>query len=797
MKYNAEAGKISIELRELITLARRSLSTYKTRDEDSPALRDITERKLKKIIGEHKKEGLYFEFSSLGIDFEIFAVPNALDGDRITLGRTVSSLRAKPNRDESAIARGEAFILGHILCSLMGYKSVTLRIIYFGDGSDIFTESLEVVEAEKLSAFFEKCLGAMAIYARPEIERVTERLPTLKSLKFPYDSIREGQSLFVKQAYRTISRGGTLYASAPTGTGKTVSALYPALRTLGDGRCDKVFYLTPKTTTAQAAKECLELFCQKGAKIRAVILTAKDKCCIGAHSCKEGRGGCENSPCKRLTEATLALYDRKICVTEATDVVKIAKEYNVCPYELELAYSELCDVIICDFNYLFDPIVYIRRYFTAGGDFAILVDEAHNLGERAREMFSAEISANDILEMSANEVLGAFSTVKKLAISASNIFRETLYPFVKDELRKNGDEVTLGAASLSDIPVRLYSLFDEILTVTDEEIKQNLTAKDDEREARIKILRDFYYKTKKFAETLARFDSSYRLFVFYNDGEITAKLFCLDTGSEIKRRLSLGHGAVLFSATLSPLGYYRETLGGERSDDVLEVNSPFAPEQLSVSIMDKISTRYSEREDTLLAIVKTIAAAVSAKRGNYMVFTPSFEYNEALARAFEAKYPKLNILVQKRNMTTSEKRDFLDKFKDEDKSYLIGFCVMGGIYAEGIDLAGDSLIGAIIVGIGMPSLSYEREAIAEYYQEKYEEGKQYAYIYPGMNRVFQAAGRVIRREDDRGIIVLIDDRFDDPIYKESLPKLWQGVKFIDNPKRLNEVVSEFWNGEKE
>ena len=797
MKYNAESGRIRVELRELITLARRSLSTYSTKDEDSPALRDITKRKLEKIIGKHEGARLYFEFSSSGFDFEICADAGAVDGDRITLGKTVSSLRAKPNRDEAAIARGEGFILGHILCETMGYKSATLRFVYFGDGSDRFTETLEVVTADKLAFFFKKCLGAMAVYARPEIDRVTERLPTLKALKFPYKEIREGQSIFVRQAYRTLSRGGTLYASAPTGTGKTVSALFPALRTLGEGRCEKVFYLTPKTTTAKAAKECLELFEQKGAKIRAVILTAKDKCCIGAHRCKESRGGCENFPCKRLTEATLALYSLGITVVEAGDVIKTAREYSVCPYELELAYSELCDVIICDFNYLFDPIVYIRRYFTAGGDFAILVDEAHNLGERAREMFSAEISADTLLELSANEILGEFSAVKKLAAAASSIFRETLFPFVKDELRKTKDELTLGAASLSDIPTRLYTLFDELVSVTDEEIKQNLTAKDEEKEQRIKILRDFYYKTKKFADTLARFDSSYRLFVFYNDGEITAKLFCLDTGGEIKKRLSLGRGAVLFSATLSPLGYYRETLGGERSDDVLEVNSPFAPEQLSVSIMDKISTRYSEREDTLLAIVKTIAAAVSAKRGNYMVFTPSFEYNAALARAFEAKYPKLSILVQKKNMSPSEKSEFLDRFKAEDKSYLIGFCVMGGIYAEGIDLAGDSLIGAVIVGIGMPSLSYEREAIADYYQEKYEEGKQYAYIYPGMNRVFQAAGRVIRREDDRGIIVLIDDRFDDPIYKESLPKLWQGVKFIDNPKRLNEIVTEFWQEQKD
>jgi DNA excision repair protein ERCC-2 len=208
--------------------------------------------------------------------------------------------------------------------------------------------------------------------------------------------------------------------------------------------------------------------------------------------------------------------------------------------------------------------------------------------------------------------------------------------------------------------------------------------------------------------------------------------------------------------------------------------------------MDRISTRVSEREDTLIAVMQTVAATVSAKKGNYMVFCPSFAYSEALAKAFSMKYPKIKTILQKKDMSENEKAAFLEEFKKENDNYLIAFCVMGGIYSEGVDLAGDSLIGAVIVSIGMPALSYEREAMAAYFEEKYEEGKQYAYIYPGMNRVFQAAGRVIRREDDRGIIVLIDDRFDDPLYKKSLPKLWEGVQFISSPKALNEELKEFW-----
>jgi DNA excision repair protein ERCC-2 len=211
--------------------------------------------------------------------------------------------------------------------------------------------------------------------------------------------------------------------------------------------------------------------------------------------------------------------------------------------------------------------------------------------------------------------------------------------------------------------------------------------------------------------------------------------------------------------------------------------------------MDKISTRYSERDKTLPAVCRAIAATVSAKRGNYMIFSPSFAYSEALASAFAAKYPKIKVLSQRKDMSKKEKEAFLNEFKEESSSYLIGFCVMGGIYSEGIDLVGDSLIGAVVVGIGMPALSYEREAICAYFNEKYEEGKQFAYIYPGMNRVLQAAGRVIRRETDRGVIVLIDDRFDDPIYKTVIPKLWSGMKFIKDPKELRDELDKFWGKE--
>jgi DNA excision repair protein ERCC-2 len=367
-----------------------------------------------------------------------------------------------------------------------------------------------------------------------------------------------------------------------------------------------------------------------------------------------------------------------------------------------------------------------------------------------------------------------------------------LLPCVGDELYTDEDGNKVGAVHLSEIPNELYEIFDGVIAQFEDAIFKSFAAKDEEAEGRTRALREYYYRAKKFRNAMEAFDSAYEFFIFMEGGKLRTKCFCIDPSRSIAKRLQKGSSATFFSGTLSPMYYYRATLGDDRTSDMLEVASPFDPSQISVSIMDKISTRLSERDDSLGAVCRVIAATVSAKRGNYMIFSPSFAYSEALARIFRAKYPKIKVIEQRKNMTAAEKREFLAEFEKESESYLIGFCVMGGIYSEGVDLAGDSLIGAVIVGIGIPALSYEREAISAYYNEKYEEGKQFAYIYPGMNRVLQAAGRVIRREEDKGVVVLIDDRFDDPIYRTVIPKLWDGMKFIADPKELRAELDEFW-----
>ncbi len=789
MRYDEKKNEIKIDARELVKIAQRELSPTPVYDEDEPEGAPMRRT-------EERREELSLGFSVGEYSFLLSARPEGIGDGEVIIKGEVSSLR-KPKKEETARIRAEGFLSALLLArrdSLSEVRITTLLLALDTGESDTLTET---VQSAKLEEFFLRCQSAILKYARPEVERVTERLPSLKGAKFPYSHIREGQSEFVRTAYRVLSRGGVLYASAPTGTGKTVSALYPAMRALGEGRFEKVFYLTPKGTAANAVSDCVELMTKSGAKLRAVILSSKDRACRNGRLCRESRSLCKCARSNRISEAALSLYSLSLPVISVDRVQTTAEEFGVCPYELSLTYAELCDLVICDINYLFDPAVYIRRFFSETGPYAFLVDEAHNLGERVREAYSASISAEELLLPSRSEIIGALSKTRALSVPVAERFTELLTPYLKEEIRETQDGVQAGAAHISEPPSEFYSLFSELISVCEDEILMNCAAKDEEASARLSLLRDYLYKIKKFTSVLESYDGGYETFIFYENGRVSVKLYCLDTGRIIKKRLSLGHGAVLFSATLSPISYYRDTLGADRSDESLEVGSPFDPSQLSVTIMDKVSTRLSTREDTLLLVVRTIAAAVSAKRGNYMIFSPSFAYSEALAKAFSAKYPKIRTLSQKKDMTPREKREFLDEFSKEDSSYLVGFCVMGGIYSEGIDLAGDSLIGAIIVGIGIPALSYEREAIAAYYDEKYEAGKQYAYIYPGMNRVFQAAGRVIRREDDRGIIVLIDDRFDDPIYKKSLPALWKGVKFLTTPKDLKAELEEFWNGKSE
>ncbi len=797
MIYDESTDRIRIGISEFVAIAKRAVSPALPYGEDEPKTSELGRLEARAAGITDEEHEVSLDLNEGNERITVYGRGFFSEAGGVTLARLSDRVSGAPSRELIARTRGEGFVLGYIRARELGAPSFMLTLVYINCTTGEKIETREEVKISAAKRFFTKCLRTVLNYSRPERDRVKFRLPTMRAVRFPYKSIREGQSEFIKRAYKTLCRGGSLFALAPTGTGKTVSAIFPAIRALGEGRVRKVFYLTPKTTTAAAAKECLELFASEGLIVRAMILTAKERSCKNGLRCRDLSGECENSRMERLSDAVLELYSLGLSVVSLEDIYTVAKSYTVCPYELELTYAELADVVICDFNYLFDPRSYLRRFFDEGGSYAFLIDEAHNLPDRAREMFSAEITAEEICLPAASPLLGELSQVKQLSLAASHEFYDLLYPYLRDELRTDKEGAVIGATHLSELPGGLFPIFERLLSAYETEILDTKRAGDSERAARLKLLYDNYYGAKRVYDAMLAFDSSYQMFLFLEQGVLRMKLYCIDTGGRISECIAKGHSALFFSATLSPLDYYRAVLGGDRSSEVIEVDSPFAPEQLEIVVMDKISTRFSEREDTLIAVCRAIAATLSAKRGHYIVFSPSFAYSEALYRIFASKYPKIRTLYQEKNMSAEKKAEFLSSLESTEEGYLVAFCVMGGIFAEGIDLAGDSLIGAVVVGIGLPGLSYEREAIAAYYGERYDAGREFAYVYPGMNRVLQAAGRVIRREEDRGVIVLIDDRFDDPIYKKILPKLWRGVKFIGDPVELKADLEQFWREMKE
>ena len=791
MYLNENDGHIHMSVKEFVTLARRGISEHVPTDDSEPHAVPTLQDARTRYLGDGRGASLTGTVRTESYTFCLHAHVDRIEDGALTLLCPTEASVQHPPKEFVAQMRAEGYIAAYLYAREHDLPSVKVHYLYVRPSTDEQREVCEPLSLARLVTFLKKCLGKVELFAAPAVERVTERLPSLRRLAFPYTHVREGQDAFMKAVHRTVRRGGRLCAEAPTGIGKTVSVLYPTLRAMGEGACDKIFYFTPKATAAEGVRSCLCDLCNRGARLCAVVLLAKEKMCQNGLVCRERKDACENLKHNRLAEAALALYNEKKPVAVREDLRRIAKQWSVCPYELGLTYAELCDVVVLDINYLFDPAVYIRRFFDAGGRYALLLDEAHNLPDRVRDMYSDEIRAEEIAFPAFD--FGEHNRLTAEKQAAHDSFCNLLFTFLKNDTRKDADGNEIGFGHGRQLPEALYGIFLPLCEAAEEEVFHALRSKEADRDERLAAARAYYYRIKSFTDVLLRFDRGYEWFMYREGASVRLKLYCIDPAAIVEERLSLGRSAVLFSATLSPMSYYKTVFGLDRSAETLSVESPFDPERLCISVMDRISTRFSERAHTLGAIIRVIAATVSAKRGHYMVFTPSFAYSDALCAAFRAKYPKIRVLKQTPGMTEEEKGAFLAAFDENDPSYLVAFCVMGGIYSEAIDLCGNRLIGAVIVGVGMPQISTEREAIASYFDEKYEMGKAYAYVYPGMNKVLQAAGRVIRTEEDRGALVLIDDRFADPVYKKSIPKRFHGLKFVSDAKGLKMLLDRFWS----
>ena len=743
------------------------------------------------MFGKREKDASPMEITAEadGLRYVVTCYAHEIEQDRVALRYALPKGMKAPAKEIEKRARGEAYAAAYAHATKTNAYKMTVTVLYTGE--DVLLEKTESVSYATLSDFFMRMLHTLPAYHSAELDRVCRRLPTMAQVKYPFSRLREGQKELIGQVYRTLAEGKRLYACAPTGIGKTMSMLFPAVRGMGDGHYDKVFYLTPKNTVGEAAVQAVEQLKKAGAELYAVQIVAKELMCPKALLCRSEAGGfcpltVERS--KKMMDAALQLLGEGKAFISQAAILSKATEKGVCPYELSLLVSELCDVVICDYNYLFDLRVYLKRYFTHGGKFCFLIDEAHNLVDRAEEGYSLTLNPEKIEEM--GEVLSFLQDLPSLFSAAGQGLRQHILFQTKENTTENKDGIPFGFASQKQANNEIFSVF-EALAAHSWAMLEEKRGELDRKERR--LLQSVCYDLDNIIKHIALYDEHYVTF-YEREGEQTRlSLICLNPAKTIGERLGLGHSAVLFSATLYPTEYYKEILGGRKQDYTLELPSPFDGNNLCLTVMDKIATGFSSRESTLRQVVRIILTTVKAKPGNYMVFCPSFAYLEKISDLLKKAVPGLAVLCQTSKMSHREREEFLDAFSENNKKALIGFCVMGGIYSEGIDLTGKRLIGAIIVGVGLPTLSNTREAMREYYEERYESGTAYAYTYPGMNRVMQAAGRVIRTEEDKGVVVLIDQRFGEVTYKKLMPYWWHSLQYAGDTEALAKRLSRFWN----
>lgn len=622
-----------------------------------------------------------------------------------------------------------------------------------------------VQEAEfgELEAFVLQLAERYAPYARMFVRHKRERDASIANLEFPFAGYRAGQRKLAGAVYRTIEEGRKLYAQAPTGIGKTMSTAFPAVKAIGGGLLERFYYLTAKTIARTAAEEAFSRMQARGLRLHAVTLTAKEKICFQEHvSCTKEDCPYADGYYDRINDAVLDVLSHETLMPRPV-VEQYARKHRVCPFEFSLDLAYAADAVICDYNYIFDPRVALKRQYGEQKRMtALLIDEAHNLVDRGRDMYSAAINKSEYLDMQ----------------RAYKAARPELYHAAKDvnnyllAVRKRiGDHPSVEKSC----PEELMQLLEVFVVQAEKHLATGAGAGDS---AASQLLLDTYYTAQAFLRIGKLYDERYVTYMETNRSEVRVKLFCLDP-SYLLQMMGKGYRShTYFSATLSPGTYYLDMLGGGPDDYSLSVPSPFAKEQLDVRI-EPLSTRYQDRERTREPLVQLLLKLTWGRLGNYLIFFPSYAYMNDVYEAFELARREAGLvhpvrtLLQTADMTEEERERFLMAFDADNETTLAGFAVMGGIFSEGIDLVGDRLTGVVVVGVGLPQLGLERDVIRDYFNGLGKNGFDYAYVYPGMNKVLQAGGRLIRSEDDRGMLVLVDDRYYQPKYRQLLPEAWR------------------------
>jgi len=662
--------------------------------------------------------------------------------------------------------RYQALCYAYIYAKQNHLPAIGVQMTYCHLISEEIRRFHEMVCIEDLETWFLKLAEEYANWMEWQFLWRRKRDASLKGMPFPFP-YRCGQQAFAEGVYSTIYHKKKLYLQAPTGTGKTMSTLYPAAMSLGTGLSERVFYLTAKTITRTVAEEATQILLNKGACLKTITITAKEKLCpqrkfLESQSFLHHRPPCNPIQCSRakghfdrINDAVFALLHADAAI-ERNVLLDFAQRFEVCPFEMALDTAIWCDIIICDYNYLFDPNIYLKRFFSNDkpAPYVFLIDEAHNLVERAREMYSAQLF-QDEFSLAFSFTNGRIKNLSEKLLLCDHAFMR---------LRNECSGFTV-LPDIQQLMLPFMQMYDQLESFLQDQLyfehRDNLLT--------------LYFHMRHFFHI---YDICTKKFRFYADCDEQDRFYimlrCMDPSDNIQNCLMRGSSSVLFSATLLPMPYYQEQLAGTKEDYAMLLPSPFAKEHFRVLIAREVSTRFQMRiEGEFQKIVAYILAFFDSQKGNYIVFFPSYQMLETIASYIETMRPEIFCLYQRQGMEEKEREQFLLHFTENPQNPVLALCTMGGIFSEGIDLKRTRLIGTVIVGPGLPMVCEERELYKRYFEENQKNGFDYAYLFPGMNKVLQAAGRVIRTEEDRGLILLLDDRFLTNSYRCLFPAEWE------------------------
>lgn len=711
--------------------------------------------------------------------------------------------------------------------------TISVQMTYCNLETEEIKRFRETYTVEELEEWFMDIVGQYQKWAKHQIEWREIRQASIKNVEFPFPW-RKGQKEVASSVYKTMLRRKKLFIQAPTGTGKTISTVFPAVKAVGEGIADRIFYATAKTITRTVAEEAYQILRRQGLHMKTLTLTAKEKICFmdeaqcNPDACPYAKGHYD-----RVNDAVFEM----ITTGEVFDrpaIEEQARKWQVCPFEFGLDVSLWADAIICDYNYIFDPRAKLKRFFGEGvkGDYLLLIDEAHNLVERGREMFSASLIKEDFLAL--RKAIKPYSVKMSRALSRCNTWlleqkrdddgsdsydrkrgddgsdsydRKRDDGAVNSDDRKTGEFVKSSALQKMDNSSWLYQKRSNVRILngvgTFPIYLMNLCGimeefLEDSHNAEIneKVL-ELYFQVRRFLDTSDNLDENYLIYTeLLESGEFLIRLFCVDVSKNLQECLNRGKSTIYFSATFLPINYYKSLLSTLADDYAIYAKSTFDPQKRLVMIGTDTSSRYTNRNvREYQKMAEYVLTLIQAKRGNYMIFFSSYRMMEDVADQFallcEEKEENIRVICQETGMREAQREEFLAQFEESHPEGLAGFCVMGGIFGEGIDLKEDRLIGAVVVGAGLPQVCNERELLKAFYDQRGEDGFFYAYLCPGMNKVLQSAGRVIRTEEDEGVILLLDERFSSSRYRQMFPEEWEQM-WLCNLQNVRQKTEEFW-----